>query len=198
MAGHLNEIQIEKWTDDLGAVVLANRACLFAAMKLKEYQRSGFSIIFGVLTALALVVATTITFSAINFALQNADPTQFEASSVSFFSFFYYSFNNLLFNSIKEIAPAKGLAQSISMIQNFFALFLIAMFVSLLITVRSERYAQELDNVARTVEAEGLEIELYIRKEFHLESVEQAMTELERLQASLIKILVWLTNSLRQ
>ena len=83
------------------------------------------------------------------------------------------------------------------MLQKFFALFLIAMFISLLVTVRSERYAEEIDRVANIVEGEGREIESFIRDEYRLDSIDQAISELERLQAGLIKILIWFTQNLR-
>jgi hypothetical protein len=160
----LDQKQLEKWTTSLQTSVLFNRVCLFVAKKLRDYQDSGLNFVSYILTILLLIILTIFSFAVINLGLFkiNADLFSFSATP-SFFTFFYYSFNNLLFNSIQELTPVMPISQATSMIESFFALFLFAIFVSLLLSVRSQRQAEELNEVIRGIEARGIEIESFIR-----------------------------------
>ncbi len=150
---NLDQKQLEKWTVNLQTAVLFNRVCLFAAKKLRDYQNSGLNIVSYVLTILLLVLLTIFSFAAINFGLYKIDPTLFVVSAnPTFFTSFYYSFNNLLFNSIEEVIPQMPISQSVSMIESFFALFLIVIFVSLLLSVRSQRHTEELNEAIKDIE----------------------------------------------
>jgi hypothetical protein len=92
-----NKDQLQKWTSKVQMSVLFNRCALFSARRLSDYQRSGVHILSGVLTGLAMVITTTLTFAFIHYALYKADPASFETTpSPSFFTFFYYSFNTFL------------------------------------------------------------------------------------------------------
>ena len=193
----LNETQLKVRTDKLGNIVLYNRACLFLATKLKKYQRTGLNVAFGVLIVLKLIAITVLCFTAINFALYEVDPNAFESSKPTFFMFFYYSFNNLLFNSIKEISPATVFSQSLAMFENLIALVLIGLFTSLLVTIRSERHSAQLDRVITAIERDGNEIEAFMQSEYQIQSMDDALVELQRMKVSTIQILLWLTKNLR-
>ena len=72
-----------------------------------------------------------------------------------FFTFFYYSFNNLLFNSIQEIVAVMPMSQMISMIESMFALILVAIFISLILSVKSQRLTDELNQAINNLEKQG-------------------------------------------
>jgi hypothetical protein len=144
------------------------------------------SFIFGVLTVLALVIGTSFAFAVINLVLFKIDPTNFElVSKPSFFKFIYYSFNTLVFSGIKEIDPASTVAQAASMAEKFLALFLIGIFAASMISIRSQRYSDQLNAVIEGLENDGLIIEGFIRDEYRINSIDEALLELERLKASL-------------
>lgn len=194
----LDQKQMEKWTTNLQMSVLFNRVCLFAAKKLRDYQNSGLNIVSYVLTILMLVALTIFSFAAINFGLFKINSGLFGYSvEPNFFTFFYYSFNNLLFNSIKEIVPILPISQTVSMLESFFALFLVAIFVSLLLSVRSQRHAEELNEVIKGIEGQGKDMEGFIKDEYKINSIDDAMAELEKLKAGMAKFIYKITESIQ-
>jgi hypothetical protein len=151
----------------------------------------------GVLTGLAMVIATTFSFGFIHYALYKADPASFETtSSPSLFTFFYYSFNTFVFNSIKELVPISMVSQAASMLEGFFAFFLIGLFISLVLPFRTQRYTTELTEAIRTIESEGASIENFIRSEYKVETVDAAIRQLEKLEANLTSLLLFLSEGL--
>jgi hypothetical protein len=194
----LTDEQLKKWTPKLEAAVLWNRLCLFMAKRLQDYHDSGLNFVSGVITMLALLLATVFSFAAINLALFKIEAANFETTGQpSFFTFFYYSFQTLLFNSIKEIAPATPISQTVSMIENLFAFILGAVLFALVLSVRSQRYSEEMKKIVAGIELEGERIESLIKDEYRIGSIEEAMAELQRLKAGLVQLLDFLTRNLR-
>ncbi|MBI2471883.1 MAG: hypothetical protein HYV59_11680 [Planctomycetes bacterium] len=194
----LNQEQLETWTENLQMSVLFNRVCLFIAKKLKNYQSSGLNIITYVLTILFLIVLTVFSFAVINYGLFKIDSGLFSYSTTpSFYTFFYYSFNNLFFNSIREITPILFISQTISMIEYFLALFLIVIFVSLLFSVRSQRHTEELSELIKEITDQGKYMESFIKGEYKINSINDAMEELKKLKASMIKLIYKITESIQ-
>jgi hypothetical protein len=111
-------------------------------------------------------------------------------SNPSFFTFFYYSFNNLFFNQIREISPVAPVSQIMSMAESFSTLFLITIFVSLAISVRNQRASEELGEAIESIETDGRHIETFIRDEYRFSTIDDAMAELQRAQAGLGPVLV--------
>ncbi len=195
---NLNQAQLEKWTTNLQISVLFNRICLFTAKKLRDYQNSRLNVISYVLTVLLLIVLTIFSFAAINYGFYKIDSNLFNLSSgPSFFTFFYYSFNNLIFNSIQEVTPIMPVSQAIFMIESFFALFLVAIFVSLLLSVRSQKHLEELNEVVRGIEEEGKSMESFIKSEYKMNSIDDAITELEKLKAGLISLIYKISENIK-
>jgi hypothetical protein len=195
---NFDQKQLEKWTVNLQNSVLFNRVCLFAAKKLRDYQNSGLNIIYYVLTILLLILITVFSFAVINFGLYKISDTLFSfPATPNFFTFFYYSFNNLLFNQIQELIAVGPISQTVSMIESFFALFLVVIFVSLLIFVRGQKHAEELNEVIKGVEEQGKSIEGYIRDEYKFNNIEDAMAELNKLKAGLAKFILKITESIK-
>jgi hypothetical protein len=195
---NLDQKQLEKWTTNLQISVLFNRICLFAAKKLRDYQNSGLNIVSYILTILLLIVLTVFSFAAINFGLFKINTEFFSYPAIpNFFTFFYYSFNNLVFNSIKEITPLMPIAQIVFMLESFFALILVVIFISLLLSVRSQRHTEELNEVIKGIETQGTEIEGFIKDEYKINSIEDAMVELEKLKAGLAKFIYKITELIK-
>lgn len=193
----LDQKQLEKWTTNLQISVLFNRICLFAAKKLRDYQSSGLNVVSYVLTILLLIAITIFSFAAINYGLYKIDNNIFDFSNApTFFIFFYYSFNNLLFNSIQEIAPIMPISQTASMIESCFALFLVVIFVSLLLSVKSQRHSEELNEVIKGIEEEGKSMEQFIVDEYKLDNIQAAISELERLKAGLVNFIYQLSKNI--
>lgn len=192
----LDQKQLEKRTTNLQTSVLFNRLCLFVAKKMRDYQNSSVNVLFEIIAIIFLLVFTIFSFAIINYGLFKLNNNLFSfATPPTFFTFFYYSFNNILFNSINELMSILPISQTVSMIESFFSLFLVAIFLSLVLPRRLQKDSEELNEVITNVEAQGKEMEKFIKSEYKVDSIEDAMSELEKVQASLIKIIYQITKN---
>jgi hypothetical protein len=171
---------------------------LLVARKLNEYHRSGVAAIASVFVILGLFVFTASSFTLVNFALFKLSPNSFATTTVAptLFDFFYYSFNALVFSSIGKISPITALAQSIGMVETFCSLFLISVFIALMFSFWSQRYSYDLENLIRAFEDESSLTERFIRDEFKISTVDEAIRELERLQYFLLKLILYLSRNI--
>jgi len=192
----LSTEDLKVWSSTLQTRVLFNRACLFLARRFRAYQRSRLNVASGVFTSLALLMMTVISFALINMAAFDLEPTMFAVhQSPTLFDFFHYSFKTFVFGSTIEIEAIRPFSEAISMAENFCALFLGIIFVSLVISVRSQRYSEDLDQVIRIIEKQGQAMELQIAKEYKIKTIDDALRELDRASAGMMKFLYWLSNN---
>ena len=192
---NMDETRLKKWVTNVEQLVLFNRICIFAARKLKSYQDSGFNVVSSIFIILLLVLYTVFTFALINFGLFKINPYYYEFSNMpSFFTFFYYSFNVLLFNQIQELISITAVSQIASMVESFYALFLVAIFISLVFSVRSQRVTDDLNAVIKQLMEQGVQIEGFIRDKYKLNSIEDAMEALRTLKSLIIDTLYSLTE----
>lgn len=191
----LGEKQLEKWTENLQISVLFNRLCLFTATKLRDYQKSEWRIVPSILNVIYLIIYSIISFSGVYFALFKINENFFSFSAEpSFFTFFYFSFNNIIFNATSGISASLPITKSIYMFQIFLMLILGLILVTLIISHRTQKYSQELDQIIEDVEKEAKSMEDHIQKEFGMENIQHAMTHLENLKSSLIKLIYGLSG----
>ena len=115
--------------------------------------------------------------------------------SPNFFSFIYYSFSTIFFNTIPEIIASSGEAHLIRMIEIIFSFFLISIFTVLLFNINSKKHSDELGKIIRELNKQGDQMESRINLTYKL-SIENAITELERLKGGLIKIIYFLSENL--
>lgn len=190
--------QLQRWRSNLEAACVINRVYMVAAKKLRDYQQSGLPILSGIFISMGMLLLTAITFAGIDFGIYKLWPETFTtASAPNFFSFFYYAFNGMFFSGVKEIAPTAPISQASLMMQYFCSLFLVAIFISLLIVIRQQRHSQELNEVINTVEREGAFIEDIIRSEYNFSTIDDAIAELEKLESSILRILLFISRPLR-
>ena len=193
---NMDEIQLQKWTTGVQWPVIFNRICLFVAKKFKSYQDSRFNIVSSVFSILILVFFTVLSFAIINFGLFRINQHFFLVSSVpTFFNFIYYSFNNILFNTIREIIATTPISQVVSMIESLFALFLLAILVSLVLSVRSQRETDELNDLIRYLTEEGMKTEGYLKDKYRY-NIEEAMQALQKLNVYSVVIINKITEML--
>lgn len=153
---------------------------------------------FGVLSVLALLIVTTLAFAAINLALFKIDAANFSViGNLSFFKFVYYSFNSFIFTTIREIDPVSTAAEATQMAERFLAIFLISIFAASMISVRSQRNTEQLNAVIAGLEEDSRLTEGFIREEYCIDSVEAAVSELERVKAGTTLLLGYLTRNLK-
>jgi methyl-accepting chemotaxis protein len=194
---NMDEKLLQKWTTNVEALVLFNRVCLFVAKRLKTYHDSGVRIVSSIFSVLFLVIFTIFTFAVINLGLFKVDQDFFTYSSnPSFFNFFYYSFNVLVFNQIQEIVAISAASQIILMIEAFFALFLVAILISLVLSVRIQRDTEELNEAIRNLTDEGERIEEFIKDQYKINNIQDAMETLDKLKATFVNLLYKITELL--
>jgi hypothetical protein len=190
------EMKDEAWISRIQQLVFVNRICLFCAKKIKSYQKSKFNIISNVFGVLILIFFTVISFTLINYGLYKLDPEYFTFSkNPTFFIFIYYSFNNLLFNSIQEVVASSQISQIYSMYESFSALFLILIFVALVLSVKSQKEEDEMDTLIKGLSDEGSEIEDFIKHNYQFTNIEEAIQALKKLKVAFIDILLEMTES---
>jgi hypothetical protein len=194
----LSELQLQNRRSKLEPILVANRVCLFVASKLRDYQSSKISIIGEVFSIIFLVVWTVVCFSFINLAIYKFESSQFQLiGEWELFKFFYYSFNNFVFSSTMELTPVKMMSESISVVEKFMALFVALILVSTLLSHKNQRQSEELSNAISDIESEGGILERFMQDQFHLATIDDAISEIERVKGSLLKIIVWLSAALK-
>ena len=193
----LSSDQLKLWSSSLEAQVLFNRVCLFAARKLHNYQKSGINVISGVVTTLALFAMTILIFAIVDLGAYKANPQMFStANAPTFFEFFYYSFKTFFVSSTKEIEAIGPLSQALAMAESFCLLLLGSIFTALMISVRSQRYSEDLDLAIAAIEDQGKVMEQNIIKEFRILTIDEALSELDRAGAGMIRVLDWFSRNM--
>lgn len=191
----LDAAQRQKRTSNLQTLVFMNRICFFIAKKLENYQSSGINIISDVVSMLLLVFVTTAAFTGLNYGIYKLNNYNFQITTTpTFFLFFYYSFKQFVFSSIIEILPIGKVAQILSIIESIFSLFFISIFITLILTIRGQRYAEELKKVIKEISNNGKVMESFIKDEYELDNIHAAIIELEKLKAVFVGTIYKISN----
>ena len=195
----LNPEQTAIRAKNLENSVLFNRACLFAAKRLKVYQQSRWDVLSNLLTLILLLAMSILSFWAVNYSLFKIDNDYFAFSSPApgIFDFLYYSFCNLIPTASQQIAAVKPTSQTVSMLASSCSLVLLVIFVSMLLPFRSERQKEQIDEVIRALQNESQIVENFILEEYKVASMSEALTELEKANTSLAKFIFWLTQAIK-
>lgn len=194
----MNETQLQSWSTKLQMSVLYNRICLFIGKKLREYQNSRFNIIFYIVSLLSLIILTIFSFALIYSGLFKIEASYFAYSSEpNFFTFIYYSFNNFIFNSIDSLTATHPIPQTAWMIQAFLVFFIVVILVTLLLSVKNDRHIEELNQVIKEVEDEGKDMETFIKDEYKINSIVDALDELKKVQAAFVKFIYKISDDLK-
>lgn len=193
---NFTEQQLEKRQTNLQFTVMSNRLYLFAASKLKAYGSSKLSLIAGVFKCFWLVAICVIAFAFINYGVYQLDPAQFSPSvPPTPFLLLYYSFKTFISNSVNDLVPVKQWAELVSMAENLFGFFTVSIFVTTLFTQKNARQTKEIDNAVKSIQLDAEAMEGFVRSEFRLMTIEDAIAELERVKASLLGVVLWLSQS---
>ncbi|WP_295653205.1 hypothetical protein [uncultured Mucilaginibacter sp.] len=187
----MSDTQLQKWSLNLQIMILGNKFCYFLSSKLNNYQKSKITIIFNVFSIAILLFFSVLCFTLINLGIYKVWPELYSGSSVKpgFFSFFYYSFNTFHFSNVTELVPISDLSRTISVIEQFFAIFLVSIFITLLLSVKNEREASDIQQVVEEIRQQGDDMGTFIQDQYNL-SVELAIKELQKLNAGLLKLVL--------
>jgi hypothetical protein len=136
-------------------------------------------------------------FALINYALYKISPAlyQFTYSKDSFFAFVYYSAGSM-FYAANGLVPVEPLSQFVQLVQFLFSLLVLVILVTVIFSLRNERYSIELEEVIVSMETEGRAAEALLLSEFNLNSIDGAIEALQKAKAGLIGFIVYLTNNL--
>jgi hypothetical protein len=189
--------ELELRTTGLQNLVLYNRVCLFIPKKLRDYQRSGANVASYILTLVALLLFVVISFALINYALYKINPAlyQFTYSKESFFAFVYYSAGSMFYAS-NGLVPVEPLSQMVQLTQFFCALLVLVILITVIFSLRNERYSTQLEEVIVSLEKEGRAAEEQLLSEFNFSSINSAIDALQKAKAGLIGLIIYLTNNL--
>ena len=188
--------QLEKRKTNLQSAIVANRLFLFTASKLEVYRQSRLKVLTSVFQCIWLVVACIAAFALINYGIYKLDPAQFMPSTPpSAFLLGYYSFKTFILNSVSELVPTGRIAQIASMAENGIGLFTVPIFAGTLLSQRNERHAKEIERAVKSIEQEAVELEGFVRREFRITTIDEAIAEMERAKAGLLGFILWLSPS---
>ena len=189
--------QLTLTTNSLQNVVLYNRACLFLARRLRDYQKSRLNTLSQIIGLLFLLVFTAVIFSFVNYGIFKIDETSYrsEFGTPGFFTFFYYS-TGCIFYATNGVEPANVAAQIAQIIQFFFSVLLLVILGAILFTMRGEKYSAELDEVVHSAEREGRNADSLIKSSFNVSSVDAAIEALQAAKAGLVGVILAATRSL--
>jgi len=199
MKKHFNTQDIKKfdennkvnssWLGKLELLVISSNCLYFLKQRLRNFQKSSFFVMYPLSHLIYTFFVTVIVFAVNNFALYKADYKQFVISSkASLGEFFYYSFNSIFFNGIREISPAATIAKIFNCMEMFFAFLIGVILITLLITIRREKDSKEIENAIILIEKQTTYAEELLLKEFSV-TPEQAVEELVKMQSSTLKLI---------
>lgn len=187
--------QLMTYRNSLQTVLLTNSGRLFVANILKEYKNSGFTVLSGGLSVIALLAETIIAFAAINYAAFKIDINAFNYTEFpSYFSFFHYSFFTMLFMSVKELTPSTKMANVLDMLQVSLMALMTLVLASQIISFRRQKFIDDIDSIIIKIKNSSTEIEKYILEEFRIDSFEKALEEVRKLESSMIGIILYLSK----
>jgi hypothetical protein len=195
----MDDKQLSMYRTNLQMSLIANRVCLFSATILRDYKRSGFPAISGAIATLSLFLYTVITFAAINAAICKMDIDAFKYEEVGFpswFTFFHYSFNTMVFASTRELTPVSHMAYAANMVQILLVIVLSIVFVSQVVTTQRQKFTEELDEVIAKIRKSGEEMDEYIFESFGVGTWDDALAEIRKMETSLVELLLYLTRNI--
>src|SRR5204863_715736 len=164
--------------------IAAKQSVPFAARKVRSYSKSGYAKISSVFICAFLIALTVVIFGLINLGLYKIEPTSYRSTGrPNSLTFFHYSLNRMIFNPISELEPVGALPKLAYDAEALFALFLVAIFVSLLLSARPERQTQDLNETIEKLEAESAAVDLAITVEYRFDTVDTAVAALEKIQS---------------
>lgn len=178
-------------------VVLYNRLCLFIAKRLRDYQRSRLNVVTYILGLVGLLTLTVLAFALINYAAFKIDPLlfQFSYARPAFFSFIYYSVGSMAYAS-NGLMPTAAASQAIQIAQVLFAVLLLVILAAVILSMRTERYTTDLNEVVDRLNSEGRAMEGALRTEFNLDSIAKAIDALQNTKADLVGLILFITKGL--
>jgi hypothetical protein len=192
----LNDSQLELRRTSIQTLVVWNRALLFFSRKLRDYQESNLNAVAYSLNLLLLIGFTIVSYGVVNYAIFKLDSSQFSITTEpSFFIFLYYSFHVFIFGSIGEVTPAAFYSRIASMSEQSLAIVLLFILISLFISVKSERYKQELTRTIEDAEETGRVLESRIQEMYRL-TLAQALEEIRKMRSNLMTLILWLSQDL--
>jgi len=193
----LTSKQLEVRTTAIQNVVLYNRLCFFVAKRLQDYQKSRLNVITYIFGLIGLLVLTVFGFALINFGAFKIDPHlyQFSFANRTLFSFFYYSAGSMFYTS-NGLEPIGAISQSIQMVQFLFAVFLFAIFAAIVVTMRTEKYTSDLNDVVSKLETEGKAMEGTLKADYNLASIASAIDLLRNAKTGLVGLILFVTKDL--
>jgi hypothetical protein len=180
--------ELELRTTSLQNLVLYNRACLLISKKLRDYQQSGANVASYVLSLVILLLFSVMSFALINYALYRIDSSlyQFTYSKESFFAFIYYSAGSM-FYAANGLVPAGLLSQLV-----------IVILITVIFSLRNERYSNQLDNVIASMVSESRTAEAMLLSEFNLSGIDSAIDAFQKAKAGMIGFIIYLTKNLNE
>jgi hypothetical protein len=188
--------QLQSYRNSLQTMVIWNRSLLLLSTKLEKYLKSGFNTVAYVLSVLFLTTLCLVSFAAMSYAVFKAEPGAFLVTGQpSFFLFLYHSVRTFVFGSVPEITAAASISRVLVMSELGFAVITLTLLVTLLFSVKKEKYNHELTETIQDLKAAGKDVEGLIVKQYRM-TTDEAIREIEKMTNNAMNIIMWLTQNM--
>lgn len=191
----LTEAQLTEYSSRLQISFIFAHFCAILSRELARFQSSSLRLVPPIFSILGLFASNVFLYSLANYALFKIDIEQFvHDKTVLYFDFFYYAFNNILFNSIEEVRAVGDVARFIHIGQTATIFLILAIVVGAYISMRDQAYSDKLKEVSRGLEDLAGEMRENIRVKFGFSSAEEAMSNLEEARLSILRAFLAFTS----
>ena len=100
-------------------------------------------------------------------------------------------------NSVPDFAPIGRLAEVASVAENVFGFFTLTIFAGTLLNQKNVGQTKAIGDAISSIKANANSLDQFVRSEFRITTMEEAIGELERLKAGLLGVILWLTRSMK-
>jgi hypothetical protein len=189
--------ELKERASNLQLAVAANRCILYFGQRLREFHGSDFSIAAGIISSLLLILLSMSWFAFIYYGLYKAIPTAFQSPhDLELFEFFRLSFDNMFFGSNSDVDFTSRAAHALSMYQRFLSAIIVVIFLAVLVNVKHQRHAREIDDTVQVIADAGKQIESHIVTEYKFETLDEAIDTLNKIESSFIEFILRVSATL--
>lgn len=186
-----NEIN-SAWVDRLKKELIVNKVFYFLIAKLRNFQKSSFSLIYSLLKLSYTFLFTVLLFAFQNLALFRINPDSFGGSlPKNFGTFFYYSFNSIVGNNINDFYPLSGYARVLNSVAVLFGIIIFIIVFFILTTIYGKKHNEKIDTAVDLCKNQAQSIEQFLQQEYKL-NIEEAMQEVKKAEDAIVKVIYFL------
>jgi hypothetical protein len=181
----------------LAMSLLLNRALLFFATNLRDFQRRRAYLPHVLLGVIFTLLLTVIVFAFLHYGLWKNYPHEYSgAAGANFLDFLFLSMS-LFHVNFTDIAPDGTTAKIITFFEWIIAAIYTIMVMTLVVSSFNERYKEEIDLIVDRLHRASVEVEDHIKAEYKI-NVENALKTLREAPDAFASLILVLSGRIKQ